>query len=101
MRRFLKLQWMMVAVIIVAILTWGVPPLLREARHRRRLAQSEAAFHAREAARFAALATRIANRSPTGAARYRERSAFHARRSKDYRRVLNQPWKLYPLAEFP
>jgi hypothetical protein len=101
MRRFLKLQWMMVAVIIVAILTWGVPPLLREVRRRRSVAQFQAAFHAREAARFAALATRTANRRPTTATRYRERAAFHARRSQDYRRVLQQPWWLYPLAEFP
>jgi hypothetical protein len=53
----MKLQWMMVAVVIAAILTWGAPSLVSQAMDRWKLAQDMARDNARLAATFAARGT--------------------------------------------
>ncbi len=105
-----KIQWLMVALIIAGILTWGVPPLIDESTRRWKNCRDRAAFHAGNAAHFADLTTRLAALSPESAAKAKRwlglsaenaasLSRFHAAKSNQYSRALYQPWWFWSLGD--
>jgi hypothetical protein len=98
MRRFLKLQWMMVAVIIVGILTWGGPAFVRQTRRRWMACQDQMKFHAKQAAMYAARAKANKSRCPNAAAHLEELAAFHTTKSQECRQALDRPWRFLPLS---
>jgi hypothetical protein len=98
MRRFLKLQWMMVAVIIVGILTWGGPAFVRRTARRWTTCQDQMKLHAKEAVKCAALAKANKNRRPNFAAYMEKQAVFHASKGLECRRALNRPWQFLPFS---
>jgi hypothetical protein len=98
-RHFMKIQWIMVAVVIVAIRSWGVPPIPSQMSERRRDCQAKAVFYASVAARCRAQAKAFAGTQDRLRAKELERE--NTRKSQAYRRVLRQPWRLYPTVEIP
>jgi hypothetical protein len=93
MRRFAKIQWMMVAVIIAALLSWGGPAFVSVTKERWTMCQFYASYHSKQAAFCVARAKANAARRPALAARMEERAAFHAAKSAEYGR----PWALFRL----
>jgi hypothetical protein len=101
MRRFMKLQWMMIAIVIVAILTGGGPPLVSQTIHRWKLSLAMTIDNASMASACAAQAKLCRSTNPSRAAVLEKRAAIHAAKSQAWRRVLYQPWRLHPLAKIP
>jgi hypothetical protein len=98
MRRFLKTQWVMVAVLFVGVLAWGGPAFLKQTGRRWMLCQDRMKLHAKQAAIYAARAKAFKGGRPNAAARLEKWAAFHSARSQQYRGALNRPWRFLPLS---
>jgi len=105
-----KTQWLMVAVIIAGIMSWGVPSLLVETTRRWKNCRDRAAFHAGNAAHYADLTKRLVALSPESAAKANRllgrnaddaarHAKFHAAKSQEYRRAMHRPWDFWTFGE--
>jgi hypothetical protein len=108
--RRVKIQWLMVAVMIAGILTWGVPALVDETARRWRNCRDRAEFHAGSAAHYADLTKRLGALSPESAAKAKSwlglsaedaasLAKYHAAKSKEYERAMYRPRGFWSLGD--
>jgi hypothetical protein len=105
-----KIQWLMVAVIIAGILTWGIPPLIDETTRRFSNWRNRADFHKFMAAHYADLTKKLVALDPEPAAIAKRklgliaeetarRARFHAVKTKEYTQILYRPWEFWSLGD--
>jgi hypothetical protein len=105
-----KIQWLIVAVIIAGILTWGVPALVDETARRWKNCRDRAAFHAGSAAHYADLRKRLGALSPESAAKAKSwfglsaedaanLAKFHSAKNEEYRRAMYRPRGFWSLGD--
>jgi hypothetical protein len=105
-----KIQWLMVAVIISGILTWGVPALVNETTRRWKNCRDRAAFHAGSAEYYADLTKQLGALSPESAAKMKSwfglsaedaasLAKFHAAKNEEYGRAMYRPRGFWSLGD--
>ncbi len=105
-----KIQWLMVAVIIAGILTWGMPSLIDETTRRWKNCRDRAEFHGGIAAHYADMTKRLRALSPESPAMAKRwfgldaedtanLAKFHAAKSKEYSRAMYRPGCFWSLGD--
>ena len=97
----LKIQWLMVAVIIAGILSWGMPSLVDESRRRYQNCQDRAAYHSAQTSMLARWINGLAQQDPQDPeyADLKRRLDFHVEKHREYSGAVYRPWRLWSLGE--